>query len=524
MTLPPPGSPVAVVGAGTMGAGIALVAAQSGHPVRLLDVRDGAAQDAVDALRAKLTSLAERGKVDADDARLASERLGAAESVADLGDAGLVVEAVAEDLEVKRALFRDVEAVVGDDALLATNTSSLSVTAVAASLRRPERVVGLHFFNPADRMRLVEVVRGDATSEAVVEAAVELARAWGKTPVVCTSTPGFIVNRVARPYYGEAQRMVEEGVADAATIDAVLREAGGFPLGPFELTDLVGQDVNLAVSKSVWQLTFHDPRYAPTVFQQRLVDAGRYGRKSGYGVYPYGSDGKATDAEPRTEPARPAPERVVLHHVEDDDGFAVMRPFLERVERAGVHVERLLLDVEDLEDDDEVGIELPGGAVLREVNGSSPLDDWAAGEGGVVHLDWAHDPATCTRVALSPSPQCPREAVEAAVALCQAAGVAVSVVAPTPAGVVARTVSMLVNEAVELVLRREASAEDVDVAMILGTSYPSGPLQWGDRLAEAGVDVGWFVSELNDQFPIGRYRPSPGFQLAAARGVRLRDL
>jgi 3-hydroxybutyryl-CoA dehydrogenase len=507
-----------------MGAGIALVAAQSGHPVRILDVREGAAQGAVDQLRAKLTSLAERGKVDADDARLASDRLTAAEAIGDLHDVALVVEAVAEDLEVKRTLFRDLEAVVSEDALLATNTSSLSVTAVAAPLRHPERVVGLHFFNPADRMRLVEVVRGDATSEAVVEAAVDLARAWGKTPVVCTSTPGFIVNRVARPYYGEAQRMVEEGVSAPATIDAVLREAGGFPLGPFELTDLVGQDVNLAVSTSVWALTFHDPRYAPTVFQQRLVDAGRYGRKTGRGVYSYDSDGKATDAAPSTEPPRPAPARAVLHHVDDDDGFAVMRPFLQRIEAGGVTLEQLLLDVEDLEDDDAIGIELPDGAVLREVNGSSPLDDWAAGQGGVVHLDWAHDPATCTRVVLSPSPQCSREAVEAAVALCQAAGVTVSVVAPTPGGIVARTVAMLVNEAAELVARREASAEDVDVAMILGTGYPSGPLQWGDRLTEAGVDVGWFVSELNDQFPIGRYRPSPALQRASVKGVRLRDL
>jgi 3-hydroxybutyryl-CoA dehydrogenase len=524
VTFVEPGSPVAVIGAGTMGAGIALVAAQAGHPVHVLDVREGAAQAAVDALRAKLAGLGARGRIDADVARAAGERLAAAGAVSDLANCALVVEAVAEDLCVKRALLADLEQVVADEALLATNTSSLSVTAVAAGLRRPGRVVGLHFFNPADRMRLVEVVRGDATEDAVVEAAVDLARAWGKTPVVCTSTPGFIVNRVARPYYGEAQRMVEEGVAGPATIDAVLREAGGFPLGPFELTDLVGQDVNLAVSKSVWELTFHDPRYAPTVFQQRLVDAGRYGRKTGRGVYAYGPDGAAVPTAPSTEPQRTVPDAVVLHHDDEDDGFAVMRPFLQRIEAGGVRIQRLLLDVEDLEDDDQVGIELPDGAVLREVTGSSPLDDWTGSTGGVVHLDWAHDPATCTRVALSPSPQCSSRAVEAAVGLCQAAGAAVTVVAPTAAGVVARTVSMLVNEAVELVLRREAGAEDVDVAMILGTGYPSGPLQWGDRLSEAGVAVEWFVAELGDQFPTGRYRPSPGFQLAAARKVRLRDL
>ena len=297
MTAVQPDSTVAVIGAGTMGAGIALVAAQAGHRVLLLDVRDGAAAAAVDGLRAKLSMLAGKGRLDPAEARATAERLAVASSTADLAGCGLVIEAVAESLAVKRALFADVEAVVGADAVLATNTSSLSVTAVAASLAHPGRVVGLHFFNPADRMRLVEVVRGDATSDDVVEAAVDLARAWGKTPVLCTSTPGFIVNRVARPYYGEAQRMVEEGVADPATIDAVLREAGGFPLGPFELTDLVGQDVNLAVSKSVWEQTFQDPRYAPTIFQQRLVDAGRLGRKSGRGVFRY-------DRRPRQRRAR----------------------------------------------------------------------------------------------------------------------------------------------------------------------------------------------------------------------------
>ncbi len=524
MRLVQSGSPVAVVGAGTMGAGIALVAAQAGHPVRLLDVRAGAAEAAVQGLREKLSTLAAKGRVDPDAARAAAEHLAAVDGVRDLAGCTLVVEAVAEDLEVKRALLAELEEVVADDTVLGTNTSSLSVTAVAARLRHPGRVVGLHFFNPADRMRLVEVVRGDATDPAVVEAAVELARAWGKTPVVCTSTPGFIVNRVARPYYGEAQRMVEEGVADPATIDAVLREAGGFPLGPFELTDLVGQDVNLAVSRSVWEQTFHDPRYAPTVFQQRLVDAGRLGRKSGHGVFTYGADGRASDAAPRTEDPRPAPTRVVLRHDEEGDGFPVMGAFVRRVEAAGVTVERVLLDEEDLVDDDVPGIELPGGALLREASGELASQSWARDDAGVVLLDWAHDAETCTRVALSASADCPAESLEAAIGLCQAAGVAVSVVGESPGGVVARTVCMLVNEAVELVTRCEASAEDVDVAMILGTGYPSGPLQWGDRLEAAGVDVETVLRELHSTFPSGRYRPSPAFVRLARTGGRLRDV
>jgi 3-hydroxybutyryl-CoA dehydrogenase len=514
------GSPVGVVGAGTMGAGIALVAARAGHPVRLLDVRVGAAEAAVDRLRRRLDDLAARGRVAADVALAARARLAAVSATPDLAGCEVVVEAIAEDLGAKRALLADLEAVLGPACLLATNTSSLSVTAVARGLEHPERVVGLHFFNPADRMRLVEVVRGDATAPAVVEAAVDLARAWDKTPVVCASTPGFVVNRVARPYYGEAQRLVEERVADPATVDAVLREAGGFPLGPFELTDLVGQDINLAVSRSVWEQTFHDPRYAPTVFQQRLVDAGRLGRKTGRGVYSYDGEGRPRDAEPATEPRRPAPGRVVLQTFEGRTGFDVMAPLLDRVAAAGVVVE----PVEEEERDGDLptpGIPLPGGGHLCETYGPAPSGSYASHGRPVVLLDWAHDPATCTRVALSASADCPAESLEAAVGLCQAAGVAVSVVGESPGGIVARTVSMLVNEAVDLVGRGEATAEDVDVAMILGTGYPSGPLEWGER---PGVDAPFVLERLHEAFPTGRYRLSPLFERAERAGRLLREL
>ncbi len=513
MTAVPPGAAVGVVGAGTMGAGIALVAAQAGHPVHLLDVREGAAAAAVAGLRARLDGLATRGRIDPLAAREAAGRLAAAGSVADLAGSAVVVEAVAEDLAVKRALFADLESVVDPGALLATNTSSLSVTAVAATLAHPERLLGLHFFNPADRMRLVEVVRGEATDPAVVEAATELVRVWGKTPVLCTSTPGFIVNRVARPYYGEAQRMVEEGVADPATIDAVLREAGGFPLGPFELTDLVGQDVNLAVSKSVWAQTFNDPRYAPTVFQQRLVDAGRFGRKSGRGVFAYDADGRATDAVPSTEPDRPAPRRVTLTEEVAEHAFPVMAPLISRIEAAGVQVVRRLRDdgYSEVDDDtpvEEIGIELPSGTLLVESNGTPADLVYLAHAPGAITLDWAHDPASCTRVAIIPGPDCPQQGLHEAVGLLQAAGVAVSVIGDSPGGIVARTVSMIVNEAVDLVGRGEASAEDVDVAMLLGTGYPSGPLEWDAR---PGVDVLTVLAELHEQYPTGRYRRSPAF-------------
>lgn len=514
---------VSVVGTGTMGEGIAEVAARAGHPVRLLDTRDGAAQAAVRSIAARLAKDVARGRLGADEAEAVEARLRPVGSVADLAGSRLVVEVVVEDLETKRELLRTVEDVLDKDcdddhapALLATNTSSVSVTAIGAVLRRPGRFGGLHFFNPAPRMALVEVVRGDATDPAWVEAATEVVRAWGKTPVVCTSTPGFVVNRVARPFYGEAQRVVEAGATDAATVDAILTEAGGFPLGPFALTDLIGQDVNLAVSRSVWEQTYHDPRYAPTVLQTRLVDGGRLGRKSGRGVFTY-DGGAPLDAEPQTAPPRRAPARVEVR----DYDFGPMAPFLGRVAAGGVDVVHVTLsDEEALEE--LPGLKLPGDGLLRVTDGS-PARSWGIeAPGGVVLLDWANDPATCTRVALMAPRDVEVEVLDAAIGLCQAAGVEVSVVGDVAGGVVARTVCMLVNEAVDLVSRREATATDVDVAMLLGTGYPSGPLEWGDRVGAARVAA--VLDELDEETPTGRYRVSPRLDEAIAAGENLRDL
>ncbi|CAM5626958.1 3-hydroxyacyl-CoA dehydrogenase [Streptomyces violaceorubidus] len=257
-------SPVAVVGTGTMGQGIAQVALVAGHPVRLYDAAPGRAREAADAIGARLDRLVEKGRLTGAERDAARARLTPAGTLDGLTGCALVAEAVVERLDVKQELFRALEDVVGDDCLLATNTSSLSVTAVGGALRVPGRLVGLHFFNPAPLLPLVEVVSGFATDPASATRAYETARAWGKTPVACADTPGFLVNRIARPFYAEALAAYEARAADPATVDAVLRGSGGFRMGAFELTDLIGQDVNESVTHyCVWQAFFQDVRFAP---------------------------------------------------------------------------------------------------------------------------------------------------------------------------------------------------------------------------------------------------------------------
>ena len=267
-----PSSTVAVIGAGAMGSGIAQIAALAGHPVTLLDAHEGAAASAIQSIQVQLNKLADKGRLTPEAAQAASERLSVAKQVSELADAALIVEAIVEDLTAKQSLFVSLESIVSDDAILSTNTSSISITAIDAALKRPERLAGLHFFNPAPLMPLVEIVSGIGTDASVADTLFATAKAWGKTPVHARSTPGFIVNRVARPYYAEALRLLQEGAADVATIDAVMREAGGFRMGPFELMDLIGHDVNFAVTRSVWTAFFNDTRFTPSLIQQELLE------------------------------------------------------------------------------------------------------------------------------------------------------------------------------------------------------------------------------------------------------------
>ncbi|MGW2820021.1 3-hydroxyacyl-CoA dehydrogenase [Streptomyces sp. NPDC001443] len=480
-------SPVAVVGTGTMGQGIAQVALVAGHTVRLYDAAPGRALAAAEAIGARLDRLVEKDRLAAADRDAARARLRPAQELADLADCALVVEAILERLDVKQELMRDLEAVVGDDCLLATNTSSLSVTAIGGALRNPGRFVGLHFFNPAPLLPLVEVVSGFATDVTSATRAYETARAWGKTPVACADTPGFIVNRIARPFYAEAFAVYEAQGADPATIDAVLRESGGFRMGAFELTDLIGQDVNESVTHSVWQSFFQDARFTPSLAQRRLVESGRLGHKTGQGWYDH-RDG-AERAEPHTAEKAQPPAYVV---VEGDLGPAA--ELVALIREAGIQVR---------EEDEDHGtrLVLPSGGQLALADGQTSVEFR-----DVVYFDLALDYRRATRIALSASQDTAPATLAEATGLFQALGKDVSVIGDVPGMIVARTVARIVDLAHDAVSKGVATEEDVDTAMRLGVNYPLGPFEWSRRLGR-----NWAYALLDDlhlRDPSGRYAPS----------------
>lgn len=276
-----------VIGAGTMGAGIAQVSALAGFQVVLCDAAPAAAERALQQIRSNLDAAAAKGRLTPEAVSAASGRIHATTSLQECVAAEAVIEAVFEDLDLKRSIFAELDALTAPSTLLATNASSLSVTAIAEGLRHPGRLVGLHFFNPVPRMALVEVVQGRASSSASVQQATALAKELGKTPVRAKDTPGFIVNRVARPYYLEALRLLSDGGSTVEQIDQVMREGGGFPMGPFQLMDLIGIDVNLAVSESVYRAFHEAPRFEPHPIQREMAATGRLGRKTGRGFYEY---------------------------------------------------------------------------------------------------------------------------------------------------------------------------------------------------------------------------------------------
>ena len=282
---------VGVIGSGTMGSGIAQVAATAGCMVKVYDANQAALEKAATKLEKILTRLVEKGRINTEEKNRIQKNIKYVSSLQDLADSQLTIEAIIENLEIKKKVFSELEAYVCNDCILASNTSSLSIASIASALKNPERCIGIHFFNPAPLMRLVEVIPAVQTSEAVKNTVVKTITEWKKTVAVAKDTPGFIVNRVARPFYGEALRIYEEGIAHFYTIDQAMKEIGGFRMGPFELMDFIGNDVNYTVTETVYNAFYQDPRYKPSFTQKRLAEAGYLGRKTGKGYYNYDSKG-----------------------------------------------------------------------------------------------------------------------------------------------------------------------------------------------------------------------------------------
>jgi len=281
---------VSVIGAGTMGAGIAQIAATNGHKVCLYDSFEGAIETAETKLKKILDRLVEKERITQQDNEAILGRINFTKDIKDVSASGLVIEAIIENLEIKQKVFTEIESLVDEECIIASNTSSLSIASIASALKKAERVVGIHFFNPAPLMPLVEIIPAVQTSESTLTKAKAIIDSWKKVTVIAKDTPGFIVNRVARPFYGEALRIYEEGVADFATIDWAMREIGGFRMGPFQLMDYIGNDINYTVTETVFTAFYFDSRYKPSFTQKRMMEAGYLGRKSGRGYYDYSAD------------------------------------------------------------------------------------------------------------------------------------------------------------------------------------------------------------------------------------------
>jgi 3-hydroxybutyryl-CoA dehydrogenase len=508
------GTAVLVVGAGIMGAGIAQVAALSGHTVYLHDARPQAAAEAKAKLSATFDSLVTKGRMEAHAAQQALARIHCVDALADAKDAGLVIEAIVENLDVKRKLFQSLESLVSDEAVLATNTSSISVTAMANGLQRPERLVGMHFFNPVPLMKLVEVVSGLRTDKAVADAIFDLSKAWGKTPVHTKSTPGFIVNRIARPYYAETLALLQEQAATPQVIDACLR-AAGFRMGPCELMDLIGHDTNFAVTNSVYEANFYDKRYVPSLVQRELVDAGLLGRKSGRGFYRYPEGAPALLVAVHSAPG--SARELTVH------GDGAIADALEAA--ATKALESQSWGPARQRQSDWVGLQIDGLRLVMTDGRTAKQLAHAMGVEALAVFDrptsatWPHGTALAYAVHVKgkvegPSAHKQTEAArEQATDWLAALGFVPQPVADTPGLVVARTVAMLINEAADAVQQGVCGEQGADAAMKLGVNYPAGPFEWLARWDAAGVVK--LLDTLDAAYRGERYRASPWLRARA---------
>ena len=494
---------VGIVGTGAMGRGIAQIAAQAGSTVLLFDTQPEAVTKARDSVGAQWDRLVEKGRIQPDAAAAQKALLKPAAALANLAGCDLIVEAIVENLEVKKKLFAELEGIVQPTAVLATNTSSLSVTAIAAGLKRPQQFAGFHFFNPVPLMKVVEVIAGLKTDPAVCQRLAAFARQMGHTPVQAEDTPGFIVNHAGRGYGTEALRIVGEGVADFATIDRILKDQVGFRLGPFELMDLTALDVSHPVMESIYHQYYDEPRYRPSVITAQRLAGGVVGKKVGEGFYTY------VDGAAQVAPEPPVPQVDELPPVWVSTRAARRAELYQLLKDLGAKIEtgqspspQALTLVAPL------GFDVTTVAVVERLDPAR-----------TVGIDLLIDDKATKRRVLATNPATRSDFARAAHALFARDGKPVSVIRDSGGFVTQRVVATIVNIAADMCQQRVCSPKDLETAVTLGLGYPLGPLAMGDQYGPANVLEVLF--NLQTVYGDPRYRPSPWLRRRGAIGLSL---
>lgn len=494
---------VGIVGTGAMGRGIAQMAAQAGSQVRLFDVQPGAAEAALAALTDTWGKLAAKGKLDAEQQAAYQSRVTQAAALNDLSGCDLVVEAIVEKLEIKQRLFADLEGIVAADAVLATNTSSLSVTAIGAALKSPQRLAGYHFFNPVPLMRVVEVIAGLKTSATVCQQLTDYTRQFGHTPVSAQDTPGFIVNHAGRGYGTEALRVAGERVADFATIDRILKDQMGFRLGPFELMDLTALDVSHPVMESIYRQYYDEPRYRPSVITAQRLAGGVVGKKVGEGFYAYDNGTAAVPAEPAVPVVDTLPPVWVSPKAaRRAELYQLLKNLGASIETAQAPSAAALILVAPL------GLDVTTLAAVERLDPTR-----------TVGIDMMLDDAATKRRVLATNPATRPDMRDAAHALFAKDGKAVSVIRDSGGFVTQRVVATIVNIAADMCQQGICTPKDLEVAVTLGLGYPMGPLAMGDRIGPTNVLE--ILFNMGTVYADPRYRPSPWLRRRGALGLSL---
>ena len=494
---------IAVIGAGAMGQGIAQIAAQAGSQVKLFDKDPSASARARQSVSAQWDKLVAKGKMDAAAAAACVARLALPATLAELSDCELVIEAIVERLDIKRALFTELESIVSAQAVLVTNTSSLSVTAIAAGLKHPERFAGYHFFNPVPLMKVVEVIRGLKTSADCCEALTQYAREMGHTPVQAQDTPGFIVNHAGRGYGTEALRIVSEGIADFATIDRILKDQAGFKLGPFELMDLTALDVSHPVMESLYHQYYEEPRYRPSVITAQRLAGGLLGKKTGEGFYRYANGVAEWPAEAPVPVVNDMPPVWVSPRASRRAELLLLLKTLGATIETGASPSMNALTLVA-----PLGFDITTVAVVERLDPAS-----------TVGIDMLIDDAQTKRRVLATNPATRVDMRDAAHALFARDGKAVSVIRDSGGFVTQRVVAHIVNIASDICQQGVCSPQDLETAVTLGLGYPQGPLAMGNRYGPTNMLEVLF--NMQTVYGDARYRPSPWLRRRGAIGLSL---